>query len=479
MEAGAAHTQAGGGRRPRLAELAFLGPMLIAAAVVCVGFWPGHMSADTLTQIAQVSDRTPITDHHAPILVWLWSLVWPLGLGPGFVLVLQVAAFLVGAYLVARAAFGRMGASLVATALTLSPLAIGMVGYLSRDTWFIALLLLAFGLAIRLTRTTGRDRTVTAVAALVAAFLCLAARQNAAPAVVIAVIAVAALLLAPRLAGASRLKRLGLPLAAGVAATVAMLGLQVGSLRAFGVESARPEQYVYFYDLAALSVDEGRSLFPESVYPSGDVAVLAQTSSLDSIIPLGFGEDPPISMPRPPEQIDEMRDAWVDTVTDDPIDYLQMRTESWLHQISVSQVPIFIYHPGIDANDQGFEVAFPDENEVVTDYQELFADEFLNGYVFHRVWIYLLIAAVAAVLLLRRRTAPLLIVGGAALAAWTYQFGLFFGAMGTQYRLEYPAVVLAILAAAVLVKALLDERRKGRYHHTVDSTPSSSSTGVV
>jgi len=90
-------------------------------------------------------------------------------------------------------------------------------------------------------------------------------------------------------------------------------------------------------------------------------------------------------------------------------------------------------------------------------------DPVLDGGIVHRVWIYLLLALAAAVVLLRRR-APVVLrcVGALGLAALTYQIGLFFLAMGVQYRLENPSVVIGLLCAAVLLRLAASEVQRRR-----------------
>jgi hypothetical protein len=207
-----------------------------------------------------------------------------------------------------------------------------------------------------------------------------------------------------------------------------------------------------------MSQREGESLFPRSVYPSGDLATLEQTSNIDTIAGLVFGTSAPIPLPRSPEQVAELKSAWLDEVKANPFGYLGMRTDAWLHQIGLTQDPIWIYHPVIDPNERGWHLAFPALDDAFGDYQDLFADQYNNGGILNRAWIYLLLAIPAAFLLLRRSPA-LMVVGGLALSAWTYQVGLFFGTMGSQYRFEFPVVASVILAVAVAVKALVDERR--------------------
>src|SRR5687768_15146519 len=79
--------------------------LLLPIITVAVSFWPGHMSADTLSQIQQV--RTgDFTNLHAPLLMWIWRPFYlHLGAGPGWVLTAQLLTFVLGCYLVLRAAF--------------------------------------------------------------------------------------------------------------------------------------------------------------------------------------------------------------------------------------------------------------------------------------------------------------------------------------------------------------------------------------
>ena len=447
-------------RRSRALGFLAFGIAATGFLVICVCFWPGHMSADTLLMIDQASGRLAISDQHSPFLIWLWSLAWPLGLRPPGILAIQVATFLLGAYLVARAAFGRIGASIVAVAIALSPPVLGYLGTISRDAWFTALLLTCFGLLILSTRRVGRASNVALALAALAGLLALTTRQNAAPAVALAFAALLLLLPIARLRSLRPWRRGLAALVGGTALTIVLAGLVVAGGRAAGVDQVRPEQQLYIYDLAQLSIRDGRSLFPESVYPSGDVATLAATSSVDSPVPLLFGPDAPIPVPLSDAQVDDLQEAWLDEIKDEPRNYLDLRIDAFGHQLALDGPPVFVFHPGIDANARGYEIEFNRANDVATDYLGLFADENLNGGLIERPWIYLVLAIAAGILLLRSAM-PLPLVGALGLTALTYQSLLFIGTMATQYRFEYPVVVVGMLVTVVAVKALVDRRRRG------------------
>jgi hypothetical protein len=443
--------------------------MGLTVVVFALGFWPGHMNADALTMVGEARGTYALNDHHSPLLVWAWDLGWPLGLRPGVILVLQVTAFLAGAYLVARAAFERLGAALVSIAVAFWPAVFGNLGGISRDTWFLAFLLLAFGFAILAVRSPER-RTVGLVGAVTFALLTMFARQNAAAAVVVLAVVLAGLWLGDRTAARGRVARWGVPALAGASGVVLALGVQLGATKAVGAEAVHPEQYVYLYDLAGLSVRDGVSHFPPDVYPAGDVETLAINSSVDSIIYLGFGDNPAIPMPRPDDQVAEMRDAWLDEVTGDPKGYLGWRWDAFMAQIGIDSPGIFVYHPGIDPNGFGYSIAIPALNDVASGYQELFANDDLEGGAFHRTWFYLLIALYSAVVLLSIPGATR-VVGALAVSTLTYQVGLFFGTMGTQWRFEFPTAAIALICAAVATRAVVARLRADRERARLSEEP--------
>ncbi len=444
--------------------------MLVALLVVSIGFWPGHMNADTLIQIDQASDGTPITNHYAPILVWLWSLVWPLGVRPEVLLVLQTAGFLAGTYLILRAVLRPLAASVGAALIAFWPAVFGHLGLVGRDTWFLTLLVLSFGLLALALRRPGAPARWPLVLAAATMFLCLAARQNAVTSVVIAAIAAAFIALGPRLAGSRRLARIGVPVVAGTVVTLAAIGVQAGALALSNVTPVTPSQYLYAYDLGHLGLRDGEMLLPESVYPAQDPEPIAATLTLDSMIPMVAGPNPPVPLPVSDAQVAELRQAWIDRATGDPIGYLDHRTDVWLRQIAVTRSPHQIYHPGIDGNPFGYQIEFTRANDAVTGYQELFSDELVDGGLLHRTWIYLLAAAVTAVVMLRRGGVAALF-GAIAVAAWTYQVGLFFGAAAVQYRYEFPAVTLAIIAFVASTALLIVNRARARSGAAVEASP--------
>lgn len=445
--------------------------------LVSLFFWPGHMSADSLAQFGQVIQGS-YTDQHAPILQAIWTPLWDIGVGPGLVLLTQIVTFVLGCYLLLRCAFGRVASVTGACLISATPPVVGFLGVVGRDTWFAALSLLAFGLTAAMLRSSGSRRHVLLGVALTAAYFALAARQNAAPTVVVAVTLVLAptLLAWPRIAAWAPRRRLVAVALAGVAATLGMMTTQVGIKSLLDVERSRPQAQLFLYDLAALSRQDDKALIPREAMRTPTLEAIEASSNQDSIVGLLFLPNAPAVFPISDEAADALQTSWWRAVRDDPLGYLETRWEAFLRQISVTRSAMWAYHPVIDPNSYGLQIEFPSLNNALKDYESAFTNDRNDGGVLFRVWIYLALCAAAAVMLMRRRrSAELVVVGGLGLSGLLYQAGLFFGTMGTQYRFEYVTVACGMIAAAVAARTLVRDRRTARVSEKTDATQSSSS----
>jgi hypothetical protein len=460
------------GRRPTPSAALVALLLLVPIAAAAVSWWPGHMSADTLAQIDQV--RTgDFTNQHATLLMVLWRPFYlHLDAGPGWVLTGQLLAFVIGSYLVLRAVFRPISAAAVTAAVCLVPPVFGMLGYLGRDTWFTVLLVLTFGLIVRATRVSWPARGAWMGAALVAAWLTLAARQNAVPAVAIACILLAGLLLArwidrrpapPSLLSA-RWRLVLAATAGGIALTIGIVGTQWASNAIVGADDVNIEEYTFIYDLAALSVRERENLFPSEALPSRGMRAVDAYWNADSMLGYVFGPDPPIAVPPlRGEAGPELREHWLDAIRDHPLEYLDVRLDLFLRQIAITRSAIWIYHPHIDPNPYGYSIRFTDVNSAAKDYVEAFGNRNLDGGWIYSIWAYLVLALAAAIVLVRwSRGWVLAAVGSLAVAVLTYQAGLFFSAPVAQSRYEFPIIVAGLLGAAVLLRLAWARRPRRR-----------------
>ena len=436
--------------------------LLLPVAVAAVSFWPGHMSADTLAQIEQM--RTgKYNNQHAALLMVLWRPFYlNLDAGPGWLLAGQLVAFVLGCFLILRAAFGPVGAAAGTALVSLLPPVFGMLAYLGRDTWFTVALVLTFGLIVRAAQASSRARWWWLGAALAAAWLTLAARQNALPAVAVPCTLIAGLVIAGRLARrdspprrlSERWRQVLAAVLAGVVLTGGLAATQWVATAAIGARDMNIEQYTFIYDLAALSERERENLFPPDVMPERGMRPVDAYWNEDTMLGYVFGAQPPIAVPPLSERAGaDLRESWLDAIADHPLEYLDVRLDLLLRQLAVTRSAIWVYHPVIDPNPFGYEIRFPDVNGAAKDYIGAFANRENDGGWIYSLWVYQLLALAAVALLVRwSRGWALATVGGLGLAALAYQVGLFFSAPVAQSRYEFPVVVAGLLGAAVLLR---------------------------
>ena len=430
------------------ATLVVAAVLLLPVAVIAVCFWPGLANADTLTQANQARTGV-ITNQHAPVLTWLWSFVWPIGIGLGYVLVAQLLVTAVGVYLMLRAAFQPIASALLTGAVLVFPPVLGTLAVVGRDAWFAGSLTMMFGLLARGAVSEGQARRRCLIGATAFAFVALVSRQNAAPAVVLGCVLVAGMALERR-----RRRGVLVATAAGVALTGALMLLQVSITRAIAPADSNPEQYVFVYDLGAVSVSTGENLFPADVVPDRRLESIETHWIADSVLPMVVPADAPLKAFLPAGKVDSLRAAWRDAILDHPGAYLDARWTLWLRQIALTRVPRQVYHPGIDQSFLGITPRFPDLFEAGLDYLDaLTINSQYDGSVIFTTWIYLLIAIACAAVWLagRPRTWIAAVVAGFALSAITYQIGLFFGAMSVYLRFEYPAVLVGVVSLLLLI----------------------------
>jgi hypothetical protein len=459
--------------RSRAIAYALLGA---TAALTFACFAPGHINIDSLSQIQEV-DRWAFTNRHATMLLALWAPLYAIGVGPGFVLAAQIAAFALGAYLVLRVAFDRVPAAAIVAFVCFWPPVFGMLGSLGRDTWFAALMISTYGLLGRAGQREWPSRGRWLALAALALWLALASRQNAFPAMVPAAVALAAMALPPlaergrRWASALVLRPVLGALGAGIAIVVAMGATQLAGAKLAGAEDVDPEQYLYIYDLAALSEREGENLFPPDVARERGLEPIETGFRVDSMVDLVYFQPPFVPTPLAPGPAASLREAWLDRATGDPPEYLAVRGELFGRQLALTRNARYVFIPEVIENQYGYAIWFGGLNAAALDYLAAFTEPQaesiffapINGGPLHAVWAYLLVAAAAAGVLLRRgRPTEEVAVGALALAALLLQVGLFPLAMGTEYRFEFPAVAAAMLSAAVAAASAVRSRTSAR-----------------
>lgn len=142
----------------RILVLGWIGFMVYA--------FPGFMSFDSVYQLRQ-SRWGYFTDSHPPFMAVLWSGTEVFITGPVGMLIIQVTAFLTGAFLAFRQAMPPRRAALMATLVLWFPPVASFMAVVWKDSQMAGFLLLGFGLMLE----PGRIARVLALVALLIATL--------------------------------------------------------------------------------------------------------------------------------------------------------------------------------------------------------------------------------------------------------------------------------------------------------------------
>lgn len=449
-------------RGPVLPGVILLGSSL----AISLFFWPGYLDADALQQINQAKTGV-FTDWYAPILDWFWRPLFLLHISPGFVLWLTIATFMLSVYELLRIAWNRWPAVAVTLLLTLFPPVLGFLGSLTRDTWFGACTFGAYALLARSMRFSGRARTVLAILALIAVWIALAARQNAAPAVIPAVfIAVGTLLRAARSSMAGRQERQEHLKNAGKGPKRQAISCTIGSLlvlalfvlsqwfltyNVIGAGRSYPEQHLLDWDLASLSLRSGKVLLPRSVFPSQNLKLLGEHYSPYTFVPLLAGPNHPLVWVTNGSVDSVLRHDWIDAVRKYPLGYLRVRWVVWTRQLGWSGNVYEPYHDGYDPNLWHYRASFPGLDRFALAYLGSFRNgPYPAGGPLNRVWPYLIVGTCVGLDLLRRDRKELRLVGWLCCFAVLYYLPYFFLAAGQVFRYAW------FLVAATLIGLLVD-----------------------
>jgi len=474
------------------------GVLLVGAAGVVLAHWPGAMNVDTLGTIAFVRTGV-IGDQLSPVLTWAWRQAYlATGAGPGVVLVLQTTALAAGLYLVLRAAFGRIAASILAVLVLVAPPAFGLVGLIGRDAWFVSGCLLATGLGVGAVRWAGRSRRAAIVGGVAAALVAVAARQNGFTAVapIMVGLAVPALAAFGKAESAVGRHRAIAAVALGVGATLAMAAATNLTGSAIRDQRWHPEVYTYLYDLAYLTVEEDRRFIPrlprdvqplqapdeirEHWIPSTGVSMrVGPELELDLERWLRdprqthvFARDTTVaSRPAAPlpwhyddEQAELLGAAWRTAVLDNPVTYLSGRLAQWKRLIGVGHPPTAAFVDAVPANPFGYRPrpSFPVLSDAAARWADVWSGPGTNGSAVHRVWPYLLVCLIGLGFLLPRFPAPVRMVGVLMAAAAGLQVGLFFLSPSVELRFQLLTLYSAMVAVAVAARMAYSSSRRGR-----------------
>jgi hypothetical protein len=259
-------------------------------ALAVVAFYPGYMSPDSMSQLAQ-GRAWEFTDWHPPLMAALWGLLDRVFPGPAGMLVLHNAAYWGAAALFWRATYRRSAwLGLGLAGFGFMPQVLSNLSTVWKDVGMGVSLLLASALLYR-SRQTGSKGALLASVPL--------ARR-------------------PRL----------LPAALGVAYFLALTGAVTLTTEALvRGNHAYAGQTVLLHDLAAVSVARGEPLFPEYIVADEHFSmekVAQRYAPYISTAIVGF-ENSGLRLSGDPRDMEALRAKWLEVVARNPGAYLRHR----------------------------------------------------------------------------------------------------------------------------------------------------------
>lgn len=300
---------------------------LLCFAIMAWSFYPGFMSPDSIANLADAR-RGVFTDVNAPLMAYLWGWLDRLSDGPGLMFLLQTGIFWVACAFFWRATHREsfvLGLALVLFGQM--PHILAQTPVIWKDVGMGASLLLAVAM-IYYAKKSGSKAVLLASA--IPMFYAYAVRLNAFPAVLPIAIWTGFIAF-----GIFEIKGRKLMAAATGVGYFLVLSCAVYFVneRLTEGKTVYPFQQVYLYDLAAISIGEGKSKFPAYI-ANGENSSLENVrgryntrSVSDLIYPdiPNAGDRPVLKLTDNANEVAELKNKWREAVMDDPSDYLGHR----------------------------------------------------------------------------------------------------------------------------------------------------------
>lgn len=326
------------------------------AAQVYLHFAPGAMSPDSLSILGQARSGV-FEDGHPPLVTAVWRVLDRAIPGPVGMLLLHLALFYGGLFLIFRACLPQHGYFVlpVTLAVGLFPPLLGILGVIWIDITMAGLYLLALGCWLSFLNSPHRLAGLVLVLLLTA--LAIATRHNAAAA---AFPLLSLFLLRDAPPGNGWLKASVRAMALGAVATVLLF---VGSkwISAQFVDQPRHLwRAAALYDIAGASHFEDRNLFQPGVLARSSLEEIHRLYSVRSYVPLMTGEQihgkpgtapvrgAPLELDTTNPQLSEQLGRnWAEVVLGHPRAYLRHRIEFFASM--VKRQPWGLWAPFFDA----------------------------------------------------------------------------------------------------------------------------------
>lgn len=423
---------------------------LFGAAATLWLFYPGFVSFDTAHQWYQVR-HGEYSDHHPPLMAFLWSLTEPLLPGPGSPFLFQVAIWWAALAVIAAQLFRRASSQALAVLLVgFAPPLFVLLVHVWKDVTLMAWMLAVAAILILERSRPERDRRLLVAAAVMLVGIG-ALRHNA----LAAVLPLTVYIVGRWLSGGRQ--------------RVSLWRLSIGSLLLFVViamTSQLPARHpqvervqfwptVALWDLAAVSIAENRVLIPDSLQLRPlTPEILAEHFQPDVNVPLFMPSDllkVSVVSPYSDAELAQLRAAWLALPFRHSGAYFHHRWRLLRSQIGL---PIGGLRPPQDV--MADYTPFRDNPPLPVPalplrQQALALLQSISGTAWLAAWPWLLASLPMAWLLWRRRhRSPQATLGLTLLASgWAYALPLTVLAASSELR--YLSLTLTTIAVAALV----------------------------
>ncbi|HEY6908585.1 MAG TPA: hypothetical protein VI356_04390 [Myxococcales bacterium] len=306
----------------------------LSCTIAVATFWPGHLDTDSVHQL-EVARMNVEEAWPPPLLSKAWRVLDRIEPGAGGMLIFQNAMFFAGVALLVGAALGPGWAFLV-PAIGFFPPILALLNTIYRDTQMGCAFALAFGLLAWAELRAARWPLFCAPVLLLYA---VGVRYNAMLAALPAYLWWGGL--------ARRAWFSGRRAAAGRFAGVALMVLSQGAVLAWFSGAIRRGAYeqvgVTEHDLAAISLDTGKNLFPETMVRRGvSLEVLRRNFRTDSADLLSWGPDASSFRPANPGDSAMLQRCWLAAIAAHPLAYLRHRLGMLARQLGAPRTAFFM-----------------------------------------------------------------------------------------------------------------------------------------
>jgi hypothetical protein len=348
----------GGSVAPGKADLAWrLVMVAVASAVPVAVFRPGLLNRDSLRMYRGAIGVEPIDDWNSPFLSLMLRLLHAVHVGPAGYVILQSLAFFAGVVMLCRAVNLSLRATCgVVLLVILFPPTLPWLATVEKSASMGCVVVLLVGL-LALRPGSGKPWAfdLGIIMASVIAMLC---RANA-----LALVVPLLFLWRSSLAAGTLPRRLA---HAALFAGLALIAFFAGAwliATAFKVQRTFPEQALYSWDLAAISVARNEMLLPRTIYPGTTETLRAQYNPVTAnhlLFPelSGLPGRPAARRTQDPGEMRELRAAWMRAIIANPGPYLRHRVLAFRNGLSLDlrQEAVDSWHywnGGVDPNPFG------------------------------------------------------------------------------------------------------------------------------